>query len=160
MWDWGLPTYRVIGRSVPTDVNCARRADVTVPSAANHQIAVTTAVTRATGSTTTVCAASSHSPGSDAVISFGRGRPPASCGRTAREPTVAIRHRSRSANHRAGARAPAAGRDLSGRSKPTVATHRPPSTSSRPTAAITGAVSRYSDSTRARFPVRKTNLAP
>ena len=129
------------------------------PRATNHHSAVTTAVTRTTGSTATACATSSHSPGSDAVISLGRGRPP-SVAFAARERTVAIRQRSRSANQRAGARAPTAGRGLWGRSKPTAATHRPPSTSSRPATAITGAVSRYSDSTRVRRPVRKTNLAP
>jgi hypothetical protein len=56
---------------------------------------------------------------------------------------VAIRHRSRSANHRAGARAPATTGDPPGTSKATVPMHRPPSTSSRPAAAVTGAVSRY-----------------
>ena len=73
---------------------------------------------------------------------------------------MAIRHRSRSANHRAGARAPTAGRDLWGRSKPTVRDAQATEHQQQAAEAITGAVSRYSDSTSVRRPVRKTNLAP
>jgi hypothetical protein len=164
MWDWVLPAYRVMGRSDPEYAYWLRRparsAAVAAPSPMNHHSAVTTEVTRATGSTTTAYAASSHSPGSDAAAAcFGLGRWPAPAP-PAGEPTLAIRHRSRSANHRAGARAPATTGDPPGNTKPAVATHRPPNASSRPAAAITGAVSRYSDSASVRRPVRKRNLAP
>ena len=131
------------------------------PRPTNHHSPVTTEVTRATGNTTTACATSSHSLRSDAAAAWsGPGRWPAPSAPAAGERTVAIRHRSRSANHRAGARALATTRDPRGNSKPAVATHRPPSTSSRPAAAVTGAVSRYSESTSVRRPMRNTNLAP
>jgi len=89
------------------------------------------------------------------------GRSPVVAGALApRARTLAIRQRSKSADHRAGARTPAAAGDPPGNSKPIIPAHRPPSISSRPAAAVTGAVSRYSDSTSVRRPRRKTNLAP
>jgi hypothetical protein len=69
---------------------------------------------------TTACATSSHGPGADAVISVGPGCPPGPSAPAARERTVAIRHRSTSANHRAGARRPATTGDPPGTSKATV----------------------------------------
>ena len=47
MWDWALPTYRVMGRIGPlADLNWARRAEVPAPRATIHQRAVIIAVTR------------------------------------------------------------------------------------------------------------------
>jgi hypothetical protein len=143
----------------------ARGANVAAPRPASHHSAVTVAVTRATGNTTTACATSSHNAGSEAAaFPFGLGRFPATsvpaAGPPAGERTVAIRHRSRPANQRAGARAPATTGDPPGNSHPNVPANRPPSTSTRPAAAITGAVSRYSDSTSVRRPARIRNLAP
>src|ERR1700727_1473392 len=94
-----------MGRSEPAGAYWLRRAAVAAPRPTNHHTAVTTAVTRATGSTTTACVTSSHRLRSDAAGAWpGPGRWPAAGAPAAGERTVAIRHRSRPANHRAGAR--------------------------------------------------------
>ncbi len=160
MWDWALPADRVMGRSDSDELYRSRTAAVAAPSPTNHQSNVTTEVTRATGSTTTACTASSHSPGSAALVSLGLGRWPVPSGPALMARILAIRHRSRSANQRAGARTPTAAGDRPGTSKPTVATDRLPSTRTRPAAAITGAVSRYNDSAAVRRNKPKRSLAP
>src|SRR3984893_13038068 len=161
MWDWVLPAYRNMGRNDPEDRYGWRRGNVAKARPTKHHSAVTTEVTRATGTTITAWAAPSNSPGSDAAGSyFGLGRclapgAPVDGGRT-----LAIRHRSTSGAPRTGARAPGGTGDRPRNSKPAIPAHRPPSTSSKPAAAVTGAVSRYSDSTSVRRPIRTRNLAP
>jgi hypothetical protein len=135
------PRYRAMGGCGP-GTGWLRRGNVMVATAANHHSAVATEVIRTTGSTTTACATSSHRPESDAAISCCRGRWLVASAPRARGRTLAIRHRSRSANQRAGARPPVTRRDPPGSSKPAAPTHKPPSTASRPAAANTGAVSR------------------
>jgi len=150
-----------MGRSRPEDASPLRSSAVAAPRPTNHHSAVTTEVTSATGTTATACATPSHGAGSDAAgISFGLGRWLAPRAPVDGERTLAILHRSTSADHRTGARAPGGTGDLPGNSRPTVPAHRPPSTSSRPAAAVTGALSRYSDSTSVRRPTRTRNLAP
>ena len=142
------------------DPGAFRRGNVATATPRNHHRPVTTAVTRTTGSTATACATSSHSPGSNAVAAaFGLGRWPAPPVQGTGERTLAIRHRSTLADHRASARASDTNPDPPGTSKPTPPAHSPPITSSRPIVAVTGAVSRYSDSTSVRRPTRNTTLA-
>src|SRR5579859_6470375 len=126
--------YRLMGYCGP-GMGRVRSGYVMLATPINHHSAVMTEVIKTTGSTATACPASRHSPEADGMAAFpglGVSAP------AVRARSLAIRHRSRPADHRA----------------------LPLSTSSKPARAVNGAVSRYSDSTSVRRPVRKRTLAP